>query len=66
MLDGGKVLILEFLKILNSIGEWFPKDLKLRFVFEEDNEKETTNFIMKDYYGPNWSSPYQFEFNFDT
>ena len=67
LLDEGRVSILEFLKMLDPTGEWFPNDSKLSFEFEEETtENETIHSIMKGYYGADWSSPYQFEFNFDT
>ena len=67
LLDEGQVSILGFLKMLDTTGEWFPNDSKLSFEFEEETtENETIHSIMKDYYGADWSSPYQFEFNFDT
>ena len=64
LLDEGKVSILEFLQLLDFTGKWFPKDSKLSFEFEEkNNEYQTIYSIMKEYYGLDWSSPFQFEFN---
>ena len=66
LLDEGRVSILEFLKMLDPTGEWFPNDSILNFEFEkETTENETIHSIMDDYYGADWSSPYQFEFSFD-
>ena len=51
--------------MFNSTGEWFPNDLKLIFDFEEENtENQTIIQSWKITMDPNWSRPYQFEFNF--
>ena len=64
LLDGGKISLLRFLQMLDPTGEWFPQDSKFSFEFEEENvEINTIELIMKGFYGPDWSSPFQFEFN---
>ena len=64
LLDDGKLSLSRFLQMLDLNGEWFPEDSKLSFEFEEENvETNTIELIMKDFYGPDWSSPFQFEFN---
>ena len=66
LLDGGKISLLRFLQMLDPTGEWFPQDSKFSFEFEEENvEINTIELIMKGFYGPDWSSPFQFEFNED-
>ena len=63
LLDDGKLSLSRFLQMLDLNGEWFPEDSKLSFEFEEENvENDTIESILKDYYGPDWSSPFQFEF----
>ena len=66
LLDNEKISLTQFLQMLDPNGEWFPEDLKYSFEFEEENvETNTIELIMKDFYGPDWSSPFQFEFNGD-
>ena len=66
LLDEGKISLKCFLQMLDPSGEWFPDDSKFSFEFEEENiETNTIELIMKDFYGPDWSSPFQFEFDGD-
>ena len=64
LLDNGEISLTRFLQKLDPTEEWFPEDPKYSFEFEEENvETNTIELIMKDFYGPDWSSPFQFEFN---
>ena len=66
LLDNGEISLTRFLQKLDPTGEWFPEDPKYSFEFEEENvETNTIELIMKDFYGPDWSSPFHFEFNGD-
>ena len=66
LLDDGKISLTRFLKMLDQTGEWFPENSKFSFEFDEKNvEINTIELIMKNYYGPDWSSPFHFEFNSD-
>ena len=50
LLDDGKVSILEFLKMLNSNGKWFTKNLNFSFEFKEENTKNETFFLKGENY----------------
>ena len=64
LLDDGKISLARFLQMLDPTGEWFPQDSKFSFEFEEENvEANSIESILKDFYGPDWSSPFHFEFN---
>ena len=66
LLDNGEISLTRFLQKLDPTGEWFPEDPKYSFEFEEENvETNTIELIMKDFYGPDWSSPFHFDFNGD-
>ena len=66
LLDDRKISLTQFLQMLDPTGEWFPKNSKFSFEFEEESkETNTIESIMKDFYGPDWSSPFHFEFNSD-
>ena len=66
LLDDGKISLTRFLQMLDPTGEWFPEDSKFSFEFEKESiETNTIELIMKEFYGPDWSSPFQFEFNSD-
>ena len=64
LLDDGNISLTRFLQMLDPTREWFPENSKYNFEFE-NVETKTIEFIMKDFYGPDWSSPFQFEFNGD-
>ena len=67
LLDDGKISLTRFLQMLDPSGEWFPENSKFSFEFEEESkETNTIKSIMKGFYGPDWSSPFQFEFKSDT
>ena len=66
LLDDGKISLARFLQMLDPTGESFPENPKYSFEFEEEIvETNTIELIMKDFYGPDWSSPFHFEFNGD-
>ena len=66
LLDDGNISLTRFLQMLDPTGEWFPENSKYSFEFEEENvETNTIELIMKDFYGPDWSSPFHFEFDGD-
>ena len=66
LLDDGKISLKCFLQMLDPSGEWFPEESKFSFEFDKESiETNTIELIMKEFYGPDWSSPFQFEFNSD-